>query len=174
MDALGLTILIKEIEADCRVIQDAARKAQLRAGETADGHLEACAYELARLYTVLEKFLERVCGSFENHFDKRGDYHERLIQRLGGGVARNPARFIPQDGVGALRELKGFRHVVRHAYDLEFREARMKELATTAALIAARLPAWSADFDARAGPSKGGSEFGASRIHHHFIRAPAV
>jgi len=59
MDAIGLTVLIKEIEADCAVIQDAARKAQVRMLDGADGRLEACAYELARLYNVLEKILER-------------------------------------------------------------------------------------------------------------------
>lgn len=155
MDALGLTILIKEIEADSRVIHDAARKAQIRVGETADGHLEACAYELARLYTVLEKILERVCASFENHFDKRGDYHERLIQRLAVALPGIRPAFIPQEGIAALRELKGFRHLVRHAYDLEFRESRMKELATLATLIATRLPAWSGDFEARTRAEQG-------------------
>src|SRR5437868_1156927 len=46
------------------------------------GHLEACAYELARFYNILEKMLERICDGFENHLEKRGDYHERLLQRL--------------------------------------------------------------------------------------------
>ena len=62
MDAVGLTILLKEIEADCMVIQDAARKARLRLGEETDGRLEACAYELTRLYNVFERILERIWG----------------------------------------------------------------------------------------------------------------
>jgi hypothetical protein len=146
MDAVGLTILLKEIEADCVVIQNAAHKAQARLRDSEDGHLEACAYELARLYNVLEKILERICSGFENHFDKRGDYHERLIQRLALTLPGIRPAFIPQDRVQVVRELKGFRHVVRHAYDLEFREARVSELVDLAAQIAAQLPAWSADF----------------------------
>jgi hypothetical protein len=146
MDSVGLTVLIKEIEADCAVIQDAAHKAQARLHDGADGRLEACAYELARLYNVLEKILERICSGFENHFDKRGDYHERLIQRLALTLPGIRPAFIPQDGVRVVRELKGFRHVVRHAYDLEFREDRVKELAELAVELAAQIPIWLRQF----------------------------
>jgi hypothetical protein len=155
MDAIGLTVLLKEIEADCAVIQDAARKAQVRLSESTDGHLEACAYELARLYNILEKILERICHGFENHFDKQGDYHERLIQRLGLALPGIRPSFIPKDEVRAVRELKGFRHVVRHAYDLEFREERMKDLAALAERLAAQLPVWSADFGQRVKAEQG-------------------
>jgi hypothetical protein len=155
MDAIGLTVLLKEIEADCAVIQDAARKAQVRLSESTDGHLEACAYELARLYNILEKILERICHGFENHFDKQGDYHERLIQRLALALPGIRPSFIPKDEVRAVRELKGFRHVVRHAYDLEFREERMKDLAALAERLAAQLPTWSADFGQRVKAEQG-------------------
>ncbi len=155
MDAVGLTVLIKEIEADCVVIQGAADKAQARLLDSADGHLEACAYELARLYNVLEKILERICSEFENHFDKRGDYHERLIQRLALTLPGIRPAFIPQDCVHVVRELKGFRHVVRHAYDLEFREARVGELAALATQVAAQLPVWTADFGKRTRAEQG-------------------
>jgi hypothetical protein len=149
MDAVGLTVLLKEIEADCAVIQDAAHKAQLRLGDSTESRLEACAYVLARLYNILEKVLERICRGFENHFDKRDDYHERLIQRLALVLPGIRPAFIPKDSVRAVRELKGFRHVVRHAYDLEFREERIKELAALAAQLATQLPVWSMDFGER-------------------------
>jgi hypothetical protein len=149
VDAIGLTVLLMEIEADCAVIQEAAHKAQVRLGESTDGRLEACAYELARLYNILEKILERICHAFENHFDKQGDYHERLIRRLSLSLPGIRPAFIPKDSVRAVRELKGFRHVVRHAYDLEFREERLKELAALATQLAVQLPVWSVDFGER-------------------------
>jgi hypothetical protein len=155
MDAVGLAVLIKEIEADCIVIQDAARKAQARLLGGADGRLEACAYELARLYNVLEKILERICSDFENHFHKRGDYHERLIQRLALTLPGIRPAFIPQDGVRVVRELKGFRHVVRHAYDLEFREDRVKDLVALAGALAVQLPVWSREFAERTRTEQG-------------------
>lgn len=155
MDAIELTVLLKEMEADCAVIQDAAHKAQVRLSESTDGRLEACAYELARLYNIVEKILERICHGFENHFEKQGDYHERLIQRLALALPGIRPAFIPRDAVRAVRELKGFRHVVRHAYDLEFREERMKELAALAEQLAAQLPGWAADFVERVKAEQG-------------------
>jgi ribonuclease HepT-like protein len=155
MDAIGLTVLLKEIEADCAVIQDAARKAQLRLREDADGRLEACAYELTRLYNIFERTLERICRGFENHFDKQGDYHERLIQRLALALPGIRPEFIPKDAVRDLRELKGFRHVVRHAYDLEFREDRLVELAALAARLASQFPLWAVSFGERTRAEQG-------------------
>jgi hypothetical protein len=155
MDAVGLTVLLKEIEADCAVVRDAAHKAQMRLGEDSHGRLEACAYELSRLYNVFEKILERICRDFENHFDKRGDCHERLIQRLALSLPGIRPSFIPQSHVRNVRELKGFRHVVRHAYDLEFREDRVKELVALAGDLADQLPAWSADFAERTRTEQG-------------------
>ena len=154
MDAIRLTVLLKEIEADCAVIQDAAHRAQVRLSESTDGHLEACAYELARLYNIVEKILERICHGFENHFERQGDY-ERLLQRLALALPGIRPAFIPREAVRAVRELKGFRHVVRHAYDLEFREERMKELAALAEQLAAQLPIWSADFGGRVKAEQG-------------------
>ena len=149
MDAVGLNVLLAEIDADCAVIQGAARKSEARLRESGDGHLEACAFELARLYNVFEKILERICRGFENHFEKRGEYHERLIERLALALPGIRPPFIPAEGLRMVRELKGFRHVVRHAYDLEFREDRMSEVVALASQLAAALPAWSARFGER-------------------------
>lgn len=149
MDAVGLAVLLREIEADCRVLEDAARKARLRLEDRTAGHLEAAAYQLARLYNVLEKVLERICRAFENHFDKTGDYHERLIQRLALELPGIRPAFIPADAVNAVRELKGFRHVVRHAYDLELRTGSIGALVTVAGTLAAEVPTWTAEFARR-------------------------
>ena len=63
--------------------------------------------------------------------------------------------FIPQDGARVVRELKGFRHVVRHAYDLEFREDRVKELAALAGELSVQLPVWSREFAERTRTEQG-------------------
>lgn len=146
MDAGGLTILLKEMEADCAVARDAAQKAARRLREESSGHLEACAYELARFYNVLERLLERLCEEFENHFERRGDFHEKLIQRLALNLEGIRPAFIPANRVAEVRELKGFRHVLRHAYDLTLRADRLTELSAIAERLAAELPAWCANF----------------------------
>ncbi len=72
MDAVGLVVLLEELAADAAVVNDAAHKAALRLTQTEDGRLEACAFELARLYNTFERSLVSICASFENNFEKRG------------------------------------------------------------------------------------------------------
>jgi hypothetical protein len=146
MDAQGLTILLAELQADCVVVADAASKAGLRAQETTPGHLEACAYELARLYNVIERMFERVCEDFENRFEKQGAYHEKLIQRLSLNLEGLRPAFIPSSQIENIRELKGFRHTTRHAYDLVLKADRLAELVQVAEEVATALPNWCADF----------------------------
>jgi hypothetical protein len=146
LDSTGLNILLRELAADCEVAREAAQKAGQRARLDSPGHLEACAYELARCFNVLEKMLERICEAFENHFEKRGDYHEKLVQRLSLDLKGIRPAFIPQGRVAEVRELKGFRHVMRHAYELTLRADRLAELTRLAEQLAADLPQWCADF----------------------------
>ena len=155
MDAGGLTILLKEMEADCAVAQDAAQKAARRLREESPGHLEACAYELARFYNVVERMFERLCEEFENHFEKRGDFHEKLIQRLALDLEGIRPAFIPKDQMADVRELKGFRHVMRHAYDLTLRADRLAELSRIAERLASEFPVWCAVFGKRVRKEQG-------------------
>ncbi|HEV7138022.1 MAG TPA: hypothetical protein VGN43_15395 [Steroidobacteraceae bacterium] len=82
MDAVGLAILMRELAADCTVLAGATDNAVQWIGQPSAGHMEACAYEMNRFYTVFERMLERICEGFENHFEKTGNYREKLLQRL--------------------------------------------------------------------------------------------
>lgn len=158
MDAAGLTILLAELADDCAVAQAAAQKAKLRLQEQLSGSPEACAYELARFYNVFEQMLERICQEFENHFDQRRDYHERLIKRLSLNLAGIRPAFIPKDRVSDVRELKGFRHVIRHAYDLTLRLDRLAEIVASAERVATELPAWCAELGRKVRSEQGWAE----------------
>ena len=146
MDRLTLQILDRELAEDAAVMSQAAGLASQRFHETHPGHLEACGYELNRLYNVLEKAFERIADAFENHFDKRGDYHERLIQRLALDIPGvRPAFFRVQERA-AIRELKSFRHIFRHAYDLQLRADRLRELVEIGERVTAQFPTWCDEF----------------------------
>lgn len=155
MDATGLTILSQELETDVAVATDAAGKAGKRLLEESAGRREACAYELARFYNVLERMFERLCEEFENHFEKRGDFHETLLQRVSLGLEGIRPAFIPKNRLAEVRELKGFRHLMRHAYDLVLREDRVSELARIAQEVASELPRWCSDFEERVRTEQG-------------------
>lgn len=146
MDAIGLGILERELAVDRRVLADAAGKAAQRIDDTHDGHLEACAYELARFYTVFERILEGICEAFENHFEHDGDWHERLLTRLSLDLPGLRPAFLPETAAEKLRELKRFRHLIRHAYDLHLRPDRLRELVEFTVEIDGAVSTWCANF----------------------------
>jgi hypothetical protein len=140
MDRIALEILARELQADGKVIADAAAKARERFEAAWPGHLEAAAFELHRLYNVAEKAFERVCEAFENHFEKRGDYHERLLERMALELPGIRPALLDRTTRVAWRDLKAFRHLFRHAYDIELDPDRMRPLIGRAGELAAAWP----------------------------------
>ena len=69
-------------------------------------------------------------------------YHERLLHRLALDLPGLRPAFLPSESLPALTELRRFRHLVRHAYDLTLRADRLGELIGTATRMSAALPAW--------------------------------
>ena len=128
MDQIGLEILHQELLADTRVLIDSVSAARERMSLAFIGSSEACGYQLNRFYNIIERGFERICESFENHFEKRGDYHEKLILRMTISLPGIRPAFLPAECVESLRELKGFRHIFRHAYDLTLYPDRLELL----------------------------------------------
>ena len=146
MDRVGLAILEQELAADATVMAEAARLAAERLADEHAGHLSACGYELNRFYNVLEKSFERLCETFENHFENAGDYHERLLERVSLDLPGIRPRFLPAEQRSRVRELKSFRHFFRHAYDPILRADRLAELVTAASDVSAAFSEWVCHF----------------------------
>jgi hypothetical protein len=125
MDRIGIITLRAEVEDDVRVASEAAAFAadRLRQGG-ASGH-ESCAYQLVRFFNIIEQLGLRIAKAFENHIDDERGWHAELIHRLSIAVPGvRPALYQPPV-LPALRDLRGFRHVVTHAYDLELDQDRL-------------------------------------------------
>jgi hypothetical protein len=140
MDRIAIAVLRAELEADCVVVSQAARCASERFGEGRPEQLEACAFQLARLYNAVEQLGLRIAKAFENNIDDERGWHVELLRRLAleiPGVRPAPfgASILP-----ALQDLRGFRHVVRHAYDLELRKEKVLPVVEAAERVAAELP----------------------------------
>lgn len=119
MDAVGLATLDREMREDCRVIREAFRDACERIGHPGAIGAEACAHHLCRFYNAFEQMGLRVAKAFENHIDDEGGWHTTLLTRLTLEIEGIRPALVPRGLKGPLRELKGFRHVFVHAYDLE-------------------------------------------------------
>jgi len=146
MDLIAREILRRELTADAKVIANAVNRAATFLGLDTPGHLEAAAYELHRGYNVMEQALERGCRACENHLDPGRDYHERLLERLELDLPGIRPAFLPEGVRKRLREWKGFRHVVRHAYDLEFDSDRLTDVLEVAQEASSAFPDWGARF----------------------------
>ena len=139
MDRLGLIALREELREDCRIFGETASEAAAHLEQGTHGKLQATAFELARAYNIIEQMGVRVARSFENNLPKDGGWHEALLRRMTLHVPGVRPALFGADLRSELDELRRFRHLVNHAYDVKLREDRMSELATIAGKVASNL-----------------------------------
>jgi len=142
MDRIALQILEDGWEQDGRAMRRALATLRERLSESTDGRWAAAAFEINRIYNILEKSFERLCESFENHLEKTGRYHDTLIERVTLDLKGIRPAFLPLDAVRDVRELKGFRHLFRHAYDLDLDPVRVAAAADNASRCVAGFDVW--------------------------------
>jgi hypothetical protein len=124
----------------------AAALLESRLAEPTDGRWAAAAFEINRIYNILEKAFERLCETFENHLVKTGRYHDTLIERVTLDLKGIRPAFLPAEAIRDVRELKGFRHLFRHAYDLDLDPVRVTAAADNAARCVQSFDGWCAAF----------------------------
>lgn len=119
MDLLELQTLADELIED-RIVACGAYELAVRrfdAGSPADH--DSSAHHLTRFYNVVEQMALRVAKAFENTVDDEKGWHTELIRRLSIPIAGVRPAFLPAEVRQPLHELRAFRHVFVHAYDLE-------------------------------------------------------
>lgn len=146
MDRVALQILEDGWEHDAQAMRRAVAVIRDRLGESTDGRWAAASFEINRIYNIMEKAFERLCESFENHLEKTGRYHDVLIERMTLDLKGIRPSFLPSEAVRDVRELKGFRHLFRHAYDLDLDPVRVVAAADNAARCVGRFPGWCRTF----------------------------
>lgn len=78
---------------------------------------ESIGYWLHNLYSAYEDLFKLVAGFWENHVAEDGGYHVSLLRRMRVAVEGvRPALLTDESTLRHLDELRGFRHVFRHAY----------------------------------------------------------
>ena len=104
---------------DCRVLLDAFRKATDRFNRKGEIAYEGCAYQLCRMSNACEQLSLRVAKAFENNIDDEQGWHSALLSRLAIQIDGVRPALFPPELKAPLRELKAFRHVFVHVYELE-------------------------------------------------------
>lgn len=141
MDRIALETLRQELLNDGKTVLDAYSKAGKRAALKSEVGNEGCAHHLCRLYNAVEQMGLRVAKAFENHIDDEQGWHTALLARVSIPIAGVRPALIPRELKNPLEELKGFRHVFVHAYDLELDPEKLALLMKYAERVAAQTPA---------------------------------
>jgi hypothetical protein len=136
VDAIGLATLSEEVRHDLRVATGCMQLCAERAALGTPAGWEAAAYQMVRFYNILEQAALRVAKAFENHIDDERGWHAELINRMMLAIPGVRPAFFSEALRAPLRNLRGFRHVVTHAYDLEIDPERFALLLKDARAVA--------------------------------------
>ena len=81
--------------------------------------VESLGYRLHNLYCAWEDLFLIVARHFENHIEDKSRYHSELLSRMSLDIPGIRPALLDASSSRILDELRGFRHVFRHAYGVE-------------------------------------------------------
>ncbi len=145
----SLILLLGELRQDRRALtKHLAAAAAVELGGADDADFALFALSVHHAYTALESIMERVHRQLLAEAPAGADWHRRLLDdaRLDLPGLRPP--LLSVETVRLAHELRGFRHVVRHAYEMEYDRARLLLVQHAGAALAEAL---AADLDALEG-----------------------
>lgn len=85
-------------------------------------------YLLHNLYGALEDLFQEVAKTFENRVEDPSRYHRELLKRMELEIPGIRPALLFSASHALLNELRGFRHVFRHAYDYELSAGKLEAL----------------------------------------------
>ncbi|HAP32173.1 MAG TPA: hypothetical protein DCQ14_03860 [Firmicutes bacterium] len=129
-----IKVLLAELDAQGREIlrlhASIENKVQLLRGVPENEDLTvSLAYKLHNLYSAYENMFKLVAGFFENQIEDFGSYHLSLLKRMLLAIEGIRPAMLTEDTYRILDELRGFRHVFRHAYSYQLDAERIVRLA---------------------------------------------
>lgn len=86
------------------------------------------AYLLHNLYCALEDVFQEIARTFENRVEDPSKYHRALLKRMQLDVPGIRPKLLSRESLLVMDELRGFRHIFRHAYDYELDPDKVKGL----------------------------------------------
>lgn len=86
------------------------------------------AYLLHNFYCALEDVFQEIARTFENCIEDPSKYHREILNRMQLDVPGIRPKLLSRESRLVLDELRGFRHIFRHAYDYELDPDKVKSL----------------------------------------------
>ncbi len=77
------------------------------------------AYNLHNLYNAFEDLFREIAKIFENEKENLDYYHKELLKRMTIEISGIRPKILSKESYAILDELRGFRHIFRHAYTYE-------------------------------------------------------
>jgi uncharacterized protein YutE (UPF0331/DUF86 family) len=77
------------------------------------------AYNLHNLYNAFEDLFREIAKIFENEIENLDYYHKELLKRMTIEISGIRPKILSKESYAILDELRGFRHIFRHAYTYE-------------------------------------------------------
>lgn len=140
MDVLELQTLASELADDAAVAVAALDLAERRNAEGTLASFDSAAHHLSRCYNVIEQMGLRTAKAFENSLDDEKGWHTELIRRLSIRIPGVRPPLFSEDLRQPLHELRAFRHVFIHAYDLSVDPDKLALVLKYGRTVAERLP----------------------------------
>ncbi len=104
------------------------KKAVFEKKAVAKEMVESTGYWLHNLYSAFEDLFKLTAGFWENNVKINGDFHINLIKRMLVHIQQIRPALISEESYQFLNELRGFRHVFRHAYSFGLDDERVSFL----------------------------------------------
>jgi hypothetical protein len=90
--------------------------------------VESAGYWMHNLYCAFEDLFKLVAGFWENSLSADGEYHIHLLKRMLVEIEGVRPALLTIASYRFLNELRGFRHVFRHAYSYGLDNERVSAL----------------------------------------------
>jgi len=90
--------------------------------------VESTGYWLHNLYCAFEDLFKVVAGFWENDVGTDESFHIHLLKRMQVRIKGIRPALLSKDSFENLNELRGFRHVFRHAYSYGLDDQRVLNL----------------------------------------------
>jgi len=118
---------VEQVERTFARLEERLRRVEASGGQEV---VESLAYWLHNLYCAFEDLFTMVAGFFENRVESSKRYHIELLRRMLVRIEGLRPPLLSEGSFKVLDELRGFRHVFRHAYSYGLDGEKVKNLAT--------------------------------------------